>query len=171
MFSSIGDVLPRFRIFERLFSNHELLIQALSKVYVDIISFCAEVKKVFRDAQRATSESCNRTCQETHRLIALGSRIAFKLAWKPFERQFGGQIERFRQHRKNVEKEAGLAHMVEAADSRAVVLYNQMQLEADRQGQCIVLTAGIYGVFISFSERAPTAARVAVHCGLRSKTS
>ena len=69
-----------------------------------------------------------------YRLIGLGSRIAFKLAWKPFERQFGGQIERFRQHRKNVEKEAGLAHMIEAADSRAVVLRNQMQLEADRQG-------------------------------------
>lgn len=72
-----------------------------------------------------------------YKLIGLGSRIAFKLAWKPFERQFGGQIERFRQHRKNVEKEAGLAHMIEAADSRAVVLRNQMQLEADRQGLCI----------------------------------
>ena len=62
MFSSIGDVLPRFRIFERLFSNHELLIQALSMVYVDIISFCAEAKRVFRDGQRATSESCNQAC-------------------------------------------------------------------------------------------------------------
>ena len=59
MFSSIGDVLPRFRIFERLFSNHELLIQALSKVYVDIISFCTKAKRVFRDGQRATSKSCN----------------------------------------------------------------------------------------------------------------
>ena len=135
MFSSIGDVLPRFRIFERLFSNHELLIQALSKVYVDIISFCAEAKRVFRDGQRATSKLCNQTCQKTYKLIGLGSRIAFKLPWKPFERQFGGHIEQFRQHRKNVEKEAGLAHMIEAADSRAVVLYNQMQLEADRQGQ------------------------------------
>lgn len=141
MFSSIGDVLPRFRIFERLFSNHELLIQALSKVYIDIISFCVEAKRVFRDGQRATSKLCNQTCQETYGLIGSGSRIGFKLAWKPFERQFGGQIERFRQHRKNVEKEAGLAHMIEAADSRAVVLYNRMQLEADRQGQCIIVTA------------------------------
>ena len=59
------------------------------------------------------------------------------MAWKPFERQFGGQIKRFRQHRKNVEKEAGLAHMIEAVDARAVVLHNQMQLEADRQGQYV----------------------------------
>ena len=76
-----------------------------------------------------------------HKFIRSGTRIAFKLAWKPFERQFGGQIEQFRQHRKNVEKEAGLAHMIEAADSRAVVLYNQMQLEADRQGQCFTPSA------------------------------
>ena len=65
MLSSIGDILPRFRIYERLFSNHELLIQALSKVYVDIISFCAEVKRVFRDGQRATSKSCDHICPET----------------------------------------------------------------------------------------------------------
>ena len=83
-----------------------------------------------------------------YELIGLGSRIAFKLAWKPFERQFGGQIERFRQHRKNVEKEAGLAHMIEAADSRAVVLHNQMQLEADRQGQHILCFSRKYGVLI-----------------------
>lgn len=146
MFSSIGDVLPRFRIFERLFSSHELLIQALSKVYVEIISFCAEAKRVFRDGQRATSKLCNQSCHETYKLIGLGSRIAFKLAWKPFERQFGGQIERFRQHRKNVEKEAGLAHMIEAADSRAVVLYNQMQLEADRRGQFIIIQRNLRSI-------------------------
>ena len=70
------------------------------------------------------------------------------MAWKPFERQFGGHIERFRQHRKNVEKEAGLAHMIEAADSRAVVLHNQMQLEADRQGQHALYFSKKYGVLI-----------------------
>ena len=39
--------------------------------------------------------------------------------------------------------------MIEAADSRAVVLYNQMQLEADRQGQYLHHFSKIYGVFIS----------------------
>lgn len=48
-----------------------------------------------------------------------------------------------------MEKEAGLAHMIEAADSRAVVLYNQMQLEADRQGQYLHYFSITYGVFIS----------------------
>ena len=89
-----------------------------------------------------------------YKLIESGSRIAFKLAWKPFEQQFGEQIERFRKHRKNVEKQAGLAHMVEAADSRAVVLHNQMQLEADRQCQYICHISRKYRVLmISVNER------------------
>ena len=46
-----------------------------------------------------------------------------------------------------MEEEAGLAHMIEAADSRAVVLCNQMQLEADRQGQYIIYFHRIYKVF------------------------
>ncbi|KAL2039046.1 hypothetical protein N7G274_008095 [Stereocaulon virgatum] len=116
MFANIGDVLPRFRIYEKLFSNHEVLIQSLSQVYVDIIEFCTAAKKIFRDGKRAP-----------------GLRAALTLTWKPFEQQFGTQLDHFRQHRKNVEKEAGLAHMIEAADSRALTLANQMQMEKDRE--------------------------------------
>ena len=68
-----------------------------------------------------------------HTLTCVGLRVALKLTWKPFEQQFSNQLEHFRQHRKNVEKEAGLAHMIEVADSRALALANQMQLEKDRQ--------------------------------------
>ena len=39
--------------------------------------------------------------------------------------------------------------MVEAADSRAVILQNQMQLEADRQGQYICHISRKYGVLIN----------------------
>ena len=81
MFSSIGDILPRFRIFERLFPNHELLTQALSKVYVDIISFCTEAKRVFRDGQRSTSKSCNESCQEIIYINSLGQVLGLHLNW------------------------------------------------------------------------------------------
>lgn len=118
MFTRIGDVLPRFRVYERLFSNHERLVQALSLAYVDIVVFCSECKTVFRHGQRSSMTSF---------------KIAFKLIWKPFERQFGRYVEGFRQHRKSVEKEAGLSHMIEAADSRDLVLANQMQLEQQRK--------------------------------------
>ena len=114
MLARIGDVLPRFRVYENLFSSHGRLMEALSVAYVDIIAFCTKSKAVFRHGQRSA-------------LTNLG--IAFKLSWKPFERQFGQQIDGFRAHLKNVEKEASLSHMIEAADARAVVLANQKQLE------------------------------------------
>ena len=114
MLARIGDVLPRFRVYEDLFPSHERLMQALSVAYVDIITFCTKSKAVFRHGQRSSLTNLS---------------IAFKLSWKPFERQFGEQIDAFRVHLKNVEKEARVSHMIEAADSRAVVLANQKQLE------------------------------------------
>lgn len=62
--------------------------------------------------------------------------MTLKLLWKPFDVQFGQQLGAFRQHQKNVEKEAGLANMIEAAETRALVLADQKQLEKERQGQC-----------------------------------
>ena len=55
MFARIGDVLPRFRIYERLFPNSERLVQSLSLVYVDILVFCSDVKAVFRQGKRPSS--------------------------------------------------------------------------------------------------------------------
>ena len=127
MFASIGDVLPRFQVYEKLFHNHERLIHALSVAYVDVIVFCSDAKAVFRRGQRASLTSL---------------KVGFKLMWKPFERQFGQQLDNFRDHRKNVEKEAGLSHMVEAADARALVLANHLQLEKSRKGEPLTLTSG-----------------------------
>ena len=120
MLARIGDVLPRFQVYEKLFSNHERLKHALSVAYVDVIVFCSDVKEVFRRGQRSSLTSL---------------KVGFKLIWKPFESQFGQQLDNFRNHRKNVEKEAGLSHMVEAADSRALVLANHLQLERMKKGE------------------------------------
>ena len=105
------------RVYERLFPNHERLVQALSVVYVDIVKFCVQAKAVFRKGRRAYMVNMN---------------VVLKVAWKPFEVQFGDQMAAFRQHQKQVEREAGLSHMIEAADSRAVVLANQQQLQLER---------------------------------------
>jgi hypothetical protein len=48
MFARIGDVLPRFRVYEKLFPDHGYLISALSVAYVDIVIFCIDAKMVFR---------------------------------------------------------------------------------------------------------------------------
>jgi hypothetical protein len=51
MFTRIGDVLPRFQLYEALFPSHERLVQALSVVYLDILIFCIDAKAVFRKAK------------------------------------------------------------------------------------------------------------------------
>ena len=126
MFARIGDVLPRFQVYEKLFPDHQCLIHALSVAYVDVIVFCSDAKAVFRRGQRPSLTSL---------------KVGFKLMWKPFESQFSQQLDNFRNHLKNVEKEAGLSHMVEAADARALALANHLQLERAKQGErCISIT-------------------------------
>ncbi len=66
--------------------------------------------------------------------LETATKVTLKRLWKPFDQQFGQQLSTFRQHQKNVEKEAGLAHMIESADARAMVLANQKQLEKRRRG-------------------------------------
>lgn len=127
MFSRIGDVLPRFQVFEKLFPNHERLVHALSVAYVDIIGFCSDAKAVFRRGQRSSLTSL---------------KVGFKLIWKPFEGQFGQQLDNFRNHQKNVEKEAGLSHMVEAADARALALVDHLQLEKMKKGRRLIPIPG-----------------------------
>lgn len=131
MFARIGDVLPRFQVYEKLFPDHERLIHALSVAYVDVVVFCSDAKAVFRRGQRALMTSV---------------KIGFKLTWKPFESQFGQQLDNFRNHRKNVEKEAGLSHMVEAAEARALALANHLQLEKAKMGgrHATIPTKAIY---------------------------
>ncbi len=123
MFASIGDVLPRFHVYEKLFPDHERLVHALSAAYVDIIVFCSDAKTVFRRGQR-------------------GLKVGFKLMWKPFKSQFGQHINNFRNHRKIVEDEAGVSHMVEAADARALARANHLQLQKTKKGERLMNVLG-----------------------------
>ena len=51
--------------------------------------------------------------------------IVLKGAWKSYRREFEVYIAKFRKHCKHVEKEAGLAHMIESARMREVQLANR----------------------------------------------
>jgi hypothetical protein len=53
MLAQIGDVLPRFRIYQKLFKNHERLLVALSKAYLDVLEFCVQTKNFFLSARRS----------------------------------------------------------------------------------------------------------------------
>jgi hypothetical protein len=57
--------------------------------------------------------------------------------WKPLslDAEFDEAIQRFRTHRKTVEKEAETCHMIEAAEARALVEANRKLDEIDRKGK------------------------------------
>ncbi|KAF1998479.1 hypothetical protein P154DRAFT_439146 [Amniculicola lignicola CBS 123094] len=108
MFARIGDVLPRFQIYEKLFRTHERLLAALSMAYLDILGFCISAKDFFLRAKDAL----------------LPISIACMGIWKPFRQQFDNYISEFRKHQKRVEKEAGLAHMIEFKRSQEIEIAN-----------------------------------------------
>ncbi|KAI9857597.1 MAG: hypothetical protein M1813_008189 [Trichoglossum hirsutum] len=107
MFERIGDVLPRFRAYQSLFSNHIRLLHALSQAYFDIIHFCSIAKCVFQKAKRSAGG------------------VSLKFLWKPFNEKFAAILGTFRNHKENVEKEAGLAEMIEACEARAAEQENR----------------------------------------------
>lgn len=101
-------------MYEKLFPAHETLVQSLSVVYLDVLTFCSDAKAMLRHSRNAV----------------------LKLAWKPFERQFESRMESFRRHQKELEERVLLSHMIEAKDSRALVRLNQAQLAKKRFGRC-----------------------------------
>ena len=48
--------------------------------------------------------------------------------------QFDNHLRKFREHKKSVEKEAELSHMIESAESRALERANRLQLEKEKRG-------------------------------------
>jgi hypothetical protein len=98
-YTNLGDYQ---RIFDQ--EKHRRLSQSISNAYLDIIRLCFDFKELFRE----------------HRSSSL-TRI-----WRPFalNTHFEDAIQRFREHRKSVEKEAETCHMIEAAEARALTKAN-----------------------------------------------
>lgn len=51
MLLQIGNCLPQFQDYERLFSNHDRLLLRLSDSYLNMVRFCKEVKWLFKTAK------------------------------------------------------------------------------------------------------------------------
>ncbi|KAE9966394.1 hypothetical protein BLS_007037 [Venturia inaequalis] len=111
MFSRISDVLPRFRIYEQLFPDHERPLSALTKSYLDIIIFCVDAKELFGKARRST----------------VTWAVIGHVLWRNFDQKFStNHLLQFIQHQKLVEKEAGLSEMMEAIIARKIAEANQL---------------------------------------------
>ncbi|KAI9857208.1 MAG: hypothetical protein M1813_008570 [Trichoglossum hirsutum] len=112
MLTRIGDVLPRCQVYQSLFPTHERLLLAISTTYLDIIHFCADAKATFRKLRKSTTR---------HRTL--------KLIWKDFNAEFEGTLSKFRNHVKNVDKEAGVSNMIEDTNERALVRADRAKRE------------------------------------------
>ena len=67
-------------------------------------------------------------------MIFVGIRIAWKSLWKSFDSKFDETLGDFRTHKENVEKEAVLSHMVEAAKARDLERIDRVLAETRRKG-------------------------------------
>ncbi|KAI9769861.1 MAG: hypothetical protein M1839_003580 [Geoglossum umbratile] len=110
MFTRIGDVLPRCQVYHSLFPSHERLLQAISMGYLDIVHFCINAKAMFRKLKRSTT---------VHFIL--------KSLWKDFNGEFEETLNEFRNHIKNIEKEAGVSNLIEASTERALARADRVQ--------------------------------------------
>lgn len=137
MFEQIGDVLPRFQAYETLFSSSPRLVQSLSNAYLEIFKFCTSAKAAFRKARKSSSPpwtlSLGASLTDWQRIV-INAKLFF-VSWKSVEQQFGTLMKDFRRHRKSVEKEAELAHLVEAEKARAIDRANLQQQEKQNSGR------------------------------------
>lgn len=113
-FGRISDILPRFRDYQRIFNGqkHQRFTQKLSEAYLDIITLCAEFRTLLRQQKKSS----------------------VKRIFQPLSPALNAHLEeavvRFRQHRKAVDKEAEVCHMLEEKETRDLVHRNSEAAEA-----------------------------------------
>jgi len=54
--AQIGNVLPRFHVYEVLFKDHERLLVAMSSAYLDVLQFCNATKEFFSRSRKSISQ-------------------------------------------------------------------------------------------------------------------
>lgn len=112
----IGDLLPRLKDYGRIFDleKHPRLRQALSETYFDVIKLCMKFREI----------------------LLSQTRVSLKRFSRPLllDVQYEDALEQFRNHKKTVEKEAEACHMIEAAESRALILRHQELQELKEKG-------------------------------------
>ncbi|KAH6629410.1 hypothetical protein C7974DRAFT_185964 [Boeremia exigua] len=114
MLSEIGEELPRYCVLQKVYSNHEALLVAISSVYLEVLQFCVATKEFFLRARRSK----------------LPLSIVLSGMWKSHRRQFTESITQLRKKSKHVKKEAGLAHYIEGSNSQEVERQNRaLQLQ------------------------------------------
>jgi len=107
--------------------HHERLLQAISAAYLDIIYFCVDAKKTFRKLKRWTTG--NVLVPHLRKPTDACSGSSFDVG-----KTLKDTLDKFRAHVKNVEKEAGGSHMIEASHERQLAKADRARREIERKG-------------------------------------
>lgn len=103
--------------------------------YLDIIHFCTDAKKTFRKLKKTATGTGLRPLRDPKLTWTLTVNFALKLFWKDFAGDFEGTLDQFRNHIKNIEKEVGLAYMIEGLDERALARVDRAERDKEGQGE------------------------------------
>ncbi|TVY59373.1 hypothetical protein LCER1_G001100 [Lachnellula cervina] len=120
VFSRIGDILPRFRDYQRIFNGkkHQRFTLSMSKAYLDIITLCTEFSTLLQGQNKSFLKRIYKPLSP-----ALNSRLEKAV------------VDKFRKHKKEVDKEAEVCHMIEEKEARDLVLRISAAAEARERGR------------------------------------
>ena len=94
---------------------------------------------------------------DTHLFTVVNLLMFSKSAWKPFKRHFNQTLDKIREHRKNVEKEATISHMLEAKHARELEITARLEIAAQKRGWVLSSLDGCSGFDNNLPRtRAPT---------------
>ncbi|KAH6684268.1 hypothetical protein B0J14DRAFT_572528 [Halenospora varia] len=137
-FGRIGDLLPRFRDYQRIFDGEKYLrlTHAISTAYLDIIVLCTEFTRLLRGHEKSHVKRFFQPHSP-----ALNSHL-------------DQAISRFREHRKTVEKEAEVCHMLEQKEARDLVLRNEALAKArEREARRSHLVSQVSNIDYQYKHR------------------
>ena len=61
-----------------------------------------------------------------------------KSSWRPFKDRFSKTLDSFREHRKQVEKEANISHMIEAKRAQELAHDARLKAEVEKKGKMVL---------------------------------
>jgi len=104
--------------YQRLFDGqkHKSLTQALSSAYLDIIVLCTEFRRLLQCSKKSSL------------------RRVFQLISPALNNRLEEAIKTFRRHRKEVDKQAEVCHMIEEKEARELVIRNNEAAAARERG-------------------------------------
>ena len=120
MLTRIGDVLPRCRVYQSLFPTMTCCCTQYRWLTWMLFIFAWMQRQYFGDskARRLVSHCSTPFSHLCSWYNYLEGHFTTKLLWKDFSGGFARTLGEFRNHVKNIEREAGISNMIEASHER-----------------------------------------------------